>query len=57
MAALSGLEKLKFVRKVATRGDEWEVRKVLKARLSLDMLEELRDRMEGEGSGGLGVTS
>ena len=45
LANLSSLEKLKFVRKFGTGGDTWEVRKILKARLSLDLLEDLNDRL------------
>lgn len=40
------LEKLKFVKKFGTGGDAWEVRKLLKARLPLEELETLRDRLQ-----------
>jgi len=43
---LIGLEKLKFVRKYGTEGEAWEVRKILKARLPLELLEELKDRLK-----------
>jgi len=42
---LVGLEKLKFVRKYGNEGESWEVRKILKARLPLELLEELKDRL------------
>jgi hypothetical protein len=42
---LNRLEKLKFVRKLGSDSAAWEVRKLLKARLPLHELEELRDRM------------
>jgi hypothetical protein len=45
LANLASLEKLKFVRKYGTEGNAWEVRKILKARLSLDLLEDLQDRL------------
>ncbi len=44
-AALANLEKLKFVRKFGSGSDTWEVCKLLKARLPLDELEALRDRL------------
>ena len=42
---LNRLEKVKFVRKLGSDSAAWEVRKLLKARLPLQELEELRDRM------------
>ena len=44
-ASLRRLEELKFVVKFDSENDEWEVRKILKARLPLEELEMLRDRM------------
>jgi len=44
-AALKRLEDLTFVAKFESDNDEWEVRKILKARLPLDELETLRDRL------------
>jgi hypothetical protein len=44
-AAMATLEKLKFVRKFGSGTDTWEVRKLLKARLPLDELETLRERL------------
>ena len=44
-ATLKRLEELKFVVKFETENDEWEVRKILKARLPLEELEMLRDRL------------
>ena len=45
LASLNKLEDLKFVRKVGTNDESWEVRKLLKARLPLDVLEDLRSRL------------
>lgn len=46
---LNKLEKLKFVRKLGSDSSTWEIRKLLKARLPLQELEELRSRlMEAE---------
>lgn len=45
VAELNKLEKLKFVRKLGSDSATWEVRKLLKARLPLQELEELKDRM------------
>lgn len=42
---LHQLDRLKFVRKLPTEGDSWEVRKLLKARIPLEELESLRDRL------------
>jgi hypothetical protein len=50
IAALNQLDKLKFVRSLPADGDSWEVRKLLKARIPLEELEHLRDRLAaGEG--------
>jgi hypothetical protein len=45
IATLNKLEELKFVRSVGPSGETWEVKKLLKARLPLDALEDLRDRL------------
>ena len=45
IANLSSLEKIKFVRKFGADGKAWEVKKILKARLPLDLLEDLQDRL------------
>jgi hypothetical protein len=42
---LKKLEELKFVMRFESDNDEWEIRKILKARLPLDELELLRDRL------------
>lgn len=42
---LKKLEELKFVVRFESDNDEWEIRKILKARLPLDELELLRDRL------------
>ncbi len=44
-AMLKKLEELKFVVRFESDHDEWEVRKILKARLPLEELELLRDRL------------
>jgi hypothetical protein len=44
-AALNQLDKLKFVRSLPSEGESWEVRKLLKARIPVDELENLRDRL------------
>jgi hypothetical protein len=44
-ASLKRLEELTFVAKFESENEEWEVRKILKARLPLDELENLRDRL------------
>lgn len=46
LAGLSSLEKLKFVRKFGANADAWEVCRLLKARLPIEELEALRDRMQ-----------
>lgn len=48
--ALNQLDKLKFVRKLSAPSDSWEVRKLLKARLPLEELESLRDRLAASGN-------
>ena len=45
VAQLNKLEKLKFVRTLKSESDSWEVRKVLKARIPIDELQRLRDRL------------
>jgi hypothetical protein len=44
-ASLKRLEELKFVVKFESENEEWEVRKILKARLPLEELETLRNRL------------
>lgn len=46
LKAMSQLEKLKFVQSVKANVDSWEVRKLLKARLTIDQLEDLRSRLQ-----------
>lgn len=48
--ALNLLDKLKFVRKLSSDSDSWEVRKLLKARIPLEELECLRDRLAASGT-------
>jgi len=45
VALLNQLEKMKFVKRIASDTDSWEVRKLLKARLPLDELDSLRERL------------
>jgi len=45
IAVFHQLEKLKFVRELQSNADSWEVRKLLKARIPIDELERLRDRL------------
>ena len=45
-ASLTSLEKLKFVRKFGSGTDAWEVCRLLKARLPIEELEALRERMQ-----------
>jgi hypothetical protein len=45
VAALNQLDKLKFVRAMPSDSDVWEVRKLLKARVTLEELESLRERL------------
>ena len=44
LALLNQLEKLKFVRRIKSEADDWEVRK-LKARIPIDELQRLRERL------------
>lgn len=44
-AALNQLEKLKFVRNLPWDANSWEIRKLLKARITIEELETLRDRL------------
>ncbi len=49
--SLNQLEKLKFARSLSSHVDSWEVRKLLKARMPVEELETLRDRLaKGEGA-------
>lgn len=45
---LSRLEKLKFVRRFEKNPPSWEVRRILKARLPLDMLKTIRSELQAE---------
>lgn len=45
VTALNQLDKLKFVRNLPSDTDSWEVRKLLKARIPIEELENLRDRL------------
>jgi len=45
---LNQLEKLKFVRKLKSDTTAWEVRKLMKARISVQQLEELRTRLTSD---------
>ena len=47
-AALSTLEELKFVREFTREPREWEIRRILKARLPVAELERLRDELKTE---------
>ena len=47
---LNQLEKLKFVKKLKTEPDSWEARKLLKARIPLEQLDELLQRLAAEES-------
>ncbi len=47
-ATLNQMDKLKFVRKLKTETESWEVRKLLKARVPLGQLEELLQRLAAE---------
>lgn len=49
VATLNQLDKLKFVSRLKDDGDSWEVRKLLKARLPIDELERLRERLAVDG--------
>ncbi|MCA9041346.1 MAG: DUF4194 domain-containing protein [Planctomycetaceae bacterium] len=48
VTAFNHLEKLKFVRKIKSETDKWEVEKLLKARVPLEELESLRNRLVTE---------
>lgn len=48
---LNQLEKLKFVLKLKADQDSWEVRRLLKARVPLEQLEELRTRLVATADG------
>ena len=48
VASLNAIERLKFVHKLKSDSDSWEVKKLLKARIPIDELERLRDRLAGE---------
>lgn len=45
IAAFNQLDKLKFVRNMPADAESWEVRKLLKARITVEELESLRDRL------------
>ena len=45
IATFNQLDKLKFVRKLKSESDAWEVRKLMKARIPIEQLEELRTRL------------
>lgn len=45
IAALNQLDKLKFVQRLPSDAESWEVRKLLKARITLEELESLRNRL------------
>ena len=45
ISSLNQLDKLKFVRKLKSESDAWEVRKLMKARIPIEQLEELRARL------------
>jgi hypothetical protein len=45
ISAFNQLDKLKFVRPIPSEGESWEVRKLLKARITLEQLESLRDKL------------
>lgn len=47
LKAIHQIEKLKFVYNVKSDADSWEVRKLLKARVPIDELERLSDRLTG----------
>jgi hypothetical protein len=47
LTALNQLDKLKFVRNLPSDAESWEVRKLLKARIPVEELESLRDRLIG----------
>ncbi len=43
--ALRTLEDMKFIRRLSTDADEWEVRRILKARVPAAELENLREQL------------
>jgi len=45
LSTFNQLDKLKFVRKLKSEAETWEVRKLLKARLPIEQLESLRSRL------------
>ena len=45
IAMLNQLEKLKFVRSLPADAGTWEIRKLLKVRISIEELENLRSRL------------
>jgi hypothetical protein len=45
ISSLNQLDKLKFVQRLPSDAESWEVRKLLKARITLDELQSLRDRL------------
>ena len=45
ITTLNQLDKLKFVLKLKSESDSWEIRKLMKARIPMDQLEELRTRL------------
>lgn len=47
-AALATLEELKFIREFAKEPQEWEIRRIVKARLPVAELEELRNDLKAE---------
>lgn len=49
ITAFNQLDKLKFVKAMPSERDSWEVRKLLKARITLEELESLRDRLAASG--------
>lgn len=45
VSTLHQLEKLKFVQSLTSHADSWEVKKLMKARIPIEQLESLRDRL------------
>lgn len=50
ITTLNQLDKLKFVLKLKSDSDSWEVRKLMKARIPIEQLEELRTRLVSDKS-------
>lgn len=50
VTALNQLDKLKLVRSIPSDANSWEVRKLLKARVPIEELENLRDRLAARGN-------